>query len=77
MIENERIYSCWMNINNITLDRAILLWNMTVKIFYVIDYMKIYGRRMTNDEHNLIKIIEFQMDQKVSILKDLKYLLEN
>jgi hypothetical protein len=27
---------------------------------------------MTNDEHNLIKIIEFQLDQKVSIMKDLK-----
>jgi hypothetical protein len=27
---------------------------------------------MTNDEHNLIKIIEFQLDQKVSIVKDLK-----
>jgi hypothetical protein len=27
---------------------------------------------MTNDEHNLIKIIEFQLDQKESIVKDLK-----
>jgi hypothetical protein len=27
---------------------------------------------MTNDEHNLIKIVEFQLDQKVSNMKDLK-----
>jgi hypothetical protein len=40
--------------------------------FLHFNYLKIYGRRMTNDEHNLIKITEFQLDQKVSIVKDLK-----
>jgi hypothetical protein len=40
--------------------------------FLHFDYLKIHGRGMTNDEHNLIKIIEFQLDQKISIVKDLK-----